>query len=261
MVKLSKLNITNEQYNNIYPFPHMFQDNFLENNIALRLQNEILAIDDKEWDRYSNCFEQKFTLRDKYNFPPLLMELFNKFTSETFIKELSNICGYELILDTTRNFWGVHKYNKGDKLDIHVDAGYHPTLSLKKQITVGLYLSYNYTEDNKCALEIWNGENVTIPNCKLINKVNEIAPLFNRFIMFTCNDISWHGNPEPLNTDDPTCKRIFITISYLSTNNTDKNQYKKAYFIARPNDPEDKAKDEYRKLRADPEKAKCVYRL
>lgn len=257
MIKLSKLNITKEQYNNIIPFPHMFQDKFLENDIALRLQHEILAIDDKEWDRYSNCFEQKFTLRDKYNFPPLLVELFNKFTSESFIKELSDICGYELILDTTRNFWGVHKYDKGDKLDIHLDAGYHPTLLFKKQITVGLYLSYNYTEDNKCALEIWNGETVNTPNCKLINKVTEIAPLFNRFIMFTCNDYSWHGNPEPLESDG---KRIFVTISYLSKNNSDSNKYTKAYFIARPNDPDDKKKDDYRLLRVNPEKYKDVYR-
>ncbi len=50
--------------------------------------------------------------------------------------------GYNLILDTTRNFWGVHTYKLGDKLDIHVDAGIHPTLQLKKQITFGIYLSY-----------------------------------------------------------------------------------------------------------------------
>ena len=81
--------------------------------------------------------------------------------------------------------------------------------------------------------------------------------------MFTCNDYSWHGNPEPLeNIDDvDNTKRIFITISYLSENFEDENKFVKAYFIARPNDPMDKVKDEYRLLRVDPEKYKEVYRI
>lgn len=261
MSLLSKLSISNIDYRDITPYPHYYQDNFLDEQFAKKLQEEILNIDDKCWDRYENCFEKKYTLRDKYSFPPILQSLFDKFTSEDFVDELSDIVGYKLLLDDTRNFWGVHKYKKGDKLDIHVDAGYHPTNGLKKQLTIGLYLSKDFCENNKCALEIWRGDNVTQPECKLYEKVAEISPLFNRFIMFTCNDYSWHGNPEPLETDDNDTSRIFITISYLSENQKDKNKYVKAYFIARPNDPIDEVKDNYRKLRVDPEKYKDVYRI
>ena len=117
-----------------HPFPHIMKDNFLKSEIALKLQNEILNIQQSEWDRYNNPFEQKYTLRDKYNFPPELTKLFDKLTSDEFVTELSNLVGYKLKLDTTRNFWGVHTYGPGDKLDIHVDAGLHPSLGLKKQI-------------------------------------------------------------------------------------------------------------------------------
>ena len=247
-----------EQYTSIKPYPHIYQDGFLDTQFAKKLQKEILNIPDHEWDRYENPFEQKFTLRDKFQFPQLLSSLFDELSSEPFVKQLSSIVGYDLVLDETRNFWGVHKYGPGDKLDIHVDAGIHPTMELKKQITLGIYLSSEWKEEYGCKLEIWRGDNSANNDAKLLEKVESIAPLFNRLILFTCNDYSWHGNPEPAMCPDES-KRIFITLSYLSENTTDQNKRKKAFFVARPGDPEDAEKDKLRLLRADPEKYKEVY--
>jgi len=248
-----------DQYTSIKPYPHMYQDGFLDTEFAEKLQTEILNIPDEAWDRYENPFEQKFTLRNKFKFPRLLSTLFDFLTGEPFVKELSDIVGYDLILDGTRNFWGVHKYGPGDKLDIHVDAGLHPTMELKKQITLGIYLSSNWKEEYGCKLEIWRGENSANNDAKLLEKVESIAPLFNRLVLFTCDDYAWHGNPEPAMCAEGS-KRIFITLSYLSENTADKNKRKKAFFIARPGDPEDAEKDRLRLLRADAEKYKDVYR-
>ena len=251
---------TTEEYNSSVPFPYTYQDDFLDENYAKKLQLEILHIDSEKWDRYNNPFEQKYTLRNKFNFPTLLKDLFDKFTDELFIKELSAMVGYELKLDTTRNFWGIHTYGPNDMLDIHVDAGLHPTLGLKKQITLGLYLSHNWREEYGCKLEIWKGDNCTNDNPKLHYKVDSIAPIFNRLVIFTCNDYAWHGNPEPACCGD-TSKRIFITISYLSENFNDLNKKVKAQFIARPTDPFDEEKEKLRALRADPDKYKEIYRI
>jgi Rps23 Pro-64 3,4-dihydroxylase Tpa1-like proline 4-hydroxylase len=242
------------------PFPHVVQDGILDPAFALKLQEEILSIPSEEWDRYENPFEQKYTLRDKHRFPPLLSRLFDELTSEDFVSRLSAMVGYELLLDETRNFWGVHKYGPGDKLDIHVDAGYHPTTGFKKQITLGIYLSYEWREEYGCHLELWRGENCTENTTKIVEKVKSIPPMFNRLVVFTCNDYSWHGNPEPASCP-PESKRIFITLSYLSRNFQDKNQRVKAFFVARPNDPKDKEKDELRLLRADPTRYKEVYQV
>lgn len=152
------LNTKNIDYISRKPFPYMYQDDFLEEEFAKSLQEEILNLYDMCWDRYDNPFEQKYTLRDKYNFPSQLKKLFQMFESDEFIHELSEICGYKLLKDETRNFWGCHKYKTGDKLDIHVDAGLHPTTKQKKQVTLGLYLSSNWKEEYGCQLEIWNGE-------------------------------------------------------------------------------------------------------
>ncbi len=176
------------------------------------------------------------------------------------MNELSETVGHKLILDSTRNFWGVHIYEQGDKLDIHVDAGYHPTLKLKKQTTLGIYLSYEWKEEYGCALEIWRGDNCAKDDAKIHEKIDSIAPIFNRLILFNCNDYAWHGNPEP-SRGSPESRRIFIILSYLSDNFSDDNNKVKAFFVPRPNDPEDKEKDRLRFLRADPEKYKEIYRL
>jgi Rps23 Pro-64 3,4-dihydroxylase Tpa1-like proline 4-hydroxylase len=179
------------------------------------------------------------------------------FESDEFIEEVSRLCGHKLIRDETRNFWGCHTYTKGDKLDIHVDAGLHPTNKLKKQVTLGLYLSSNWKDEYGCQLEIWKGENAGLNNPTLYEKVDSIAPKFNRAVLFTCNDYAWHGNPEPANCPEES-KRIFVTISYLSSNDEDANKRVKALFIKRPENLE---KDRLRLLRANHEKYKEVYRV
>lgn len=256
---INNIEISSFCYKNINPFPYYYQDNILNEDFAKKLQEEILNIDDKDWDRYENPFEKKFTLRNKFNFPPLLKSLFEELTTEKFVNKLSNICGYNLFLDESRNFWGVHKYKNEDKLDIHVDAGLHPNTKQKKQLTLGIYLSSNWKENYGCKLEIWKGDNASDDSAKIYEKVDEISPIFNRLVLFTCNDYSWHGNPEPV-VGENDAKRIFITISYLSDNLIDQNKRTKAFFVPRPSDPEDNEKDKLRFLRSDPEKYKYVYR-
>lgn len=256
---INTLHLDAKLYQSRMPYPHGVQDNILNEEFALKVQEEILQISDDAWDRYENPFEQKYTLRDKYAFPENLKKLFEELESPQFIEKLSEICGHRLYLDPTRNFWGVHKYKTGDKLDIHVDAGLHPTTKQKKQVTFGIYLSKNWKSEYGCHLEVWSGDNAVHNDAKIYNKCASIAPIFNRMIMFTCNDYSWHGNPISAECPEDAY-RVFVTISYLSENYEDLNKRVKAYFVARPNDPVDIHKDKLRLLRADPEKYKEVYR-
>lgn len=257
---LNKVSFDPSGYQETLPYPHGLQDNFLDADFAEALQKEILAIPSDQWDRYQNPFEAKYTLRDKRGFPPLLKRLFEELESPAFVGQLGSIVGEKLYTDITRNFWGVHVYEPGDKLDIHVDAGMHPIITFKKHVTLGIYLSANWKEEYGCQLEIWDGENAKSNEAKLRSKAANIAPLFNRMVLFTCNDVSWHGNPEPA-CGPADSRRIFVTISYLSQNFSYENKRVKAFFVARPGDPVDEEKDRLRLLRADPERYKEVYKL
>jgi Rps23 Pro-64 3,4-dihydroxylase Tpa1-like proline 4-hydroxylase len=257
---MSKLCVTSDNYNSTKPYPYYYQDNFLEESFATELQKEILNIAESDFDRYNNPFEQKYTLRDKYNFPEKLKKLFCQLESPEFVEHLSSIIGVKLIIDPTRNFWGVHKYDTGDYLDIHVDAGLHPITKQKKHVTLGIYLSYNWKDTYGCDLEIWQGTNSAFDDAKIEKLIANVAPMFNRLVLFTCNDYSWHGNPIPHNGSNDS-KRIFVTISYLSENYDYENKRCKAFFVPRPNDEYNEKKDKLRFLRADPEKYKNVYNL
>lgn len=248
-----------ERYQNTKPFPYYVLDDALDETVALKIQQEILALPPEKFDRYNNPFEQKHTLRDKNDLPPCLNELFCFLESQTFVDRLSEFAGYPLLVDSTRNFHGVHLYENGDSLDIHVDAGIHPTLKHKKQITIGLYLSHNWKESYGCELEIWQGTNAGKEHAEIYKCVEKIAPIFNRMIFFTNTDNSWHGNPVPAQCPSDA-NRIFITMSYLSHNTTFDNKRQKAFFVKRPQDPDDAQKDKLRLLRCDPEKYSEVYR-
>ena len=73
---LSKIRIEPQEYKSKFPYSYGAQDKFLDEDFAKSLQREILNIKKEDWDRYDNPFEQKYTLRDKYNFPPFLVKLF-----------------------------------------------------------------------------------------------------------------------------------------------------------------------------------------
>ena len=241
------------------PFQHYADNNIIAEELAKEIQEEILNIPDKEWDRYNNPFEQKFTLRNKFNFPPKCMELFNYLESNEFINYLSPIVGYKLIKDDYRNFWGIHKYINGDYLDIHVDAGIHPNNKLKKQLTIGFYFSKDWKEENQGHLEIWSGTNSAFEDAKIKECKTKILPIFNTMIFFENNDFSWHGNPTKVNIKNNE-KRIFLTLSYLSENLGNLNKKQKAFFVPRPEDEYDEKKDKLRFLRADAEKYKEIYK-
>ena len=242
------------------PFPYLKMENVLDESFANKIQTEILNIPDGEWDRYDNPLEHKYTLRNKKNMPTECNKLFSMLTSNDFTEYLSSIMGYEIKNDPTKNWWGIHKYDDGDHLDIHVDAGLHPQTKQKKQLTLGIYLSKDWKEENGGHLEFWSGENASNMEAKIVNCCDKVLPAFNTLVLFECSDYAWHGNPNPVVSKNGE-KRIFVTLSYVSEQYTDLNKKEKAFFVKRPEDPEDEEKDKIRMMRCDPEKYKEVYRV
>lgn len=249
-----------DTFKNQKPFSYIKVLNALDESFAIKIQQEILNIPHKDWDRYENPFEHKYTLRNKENMPFECNKLFNILTSSYFTDYLSGVMGYEIMNDPTKNWWGIHKYNDGDYLDIHVDAGIHPQTKQKKQLTLGIYLSKDWKEENGGHLEIWEGENASIIDAKLINCCDKILPLFNTLILFECNDYAWHGNPTPVNCKNGET-RIFVTVSYVSEQYNDLNKKERAFFIKKPEDSENITKEKIRLLRCDSVKYKDVYKV
>jgi Rps23 Pro-64 3,4-dihydroxylase Tpa1-like proline 4-hydroxylase len=256
---ISKINSQKEIFNNKKV---CIVDNILNFEYAEKIQKEIIGSSIKYWDRYENPFEKKYTWRDKNELLPLTKSLFDNLHTKDFIDFLSNFTGYKLQEDKSKNWWGIHTFNNGDKLDIHVDAGRHPENNLKKIITLGIYLSYNWSKECGGNIEFWKGTNSSNNKAEIFNKTISIEPIFNRCVIFENNDYSWHGAPEPCICHENQ-KRIFVTCSYLTDIDDliHKNNRKKAFFVKLPNEPHDSEKDKLRLLRADPNKYKSIYKI
>lgn len=237
-------------------------DNILDDNYLKQIMSEIINSSKDNWDRYENPFEKKFTWRNKNNLPPLCKELFDSLHNKEFIEFLSEFTGYKLQEDKSKNWWGIHTFQNGDKLDIHVDAGRHPENNLKKIITLGIYISNNWNKECGGEIDFWTGDNSSNNDAKIYEKIISIEPKFNRMVIFENNDYSWHGASTPCVCNENQ-HRIFLTCSYLTDidDSIHKNNRKKAFFVKLPNEVADPEKDKLRLLRADPDKYKEIYRI
>ena len=169
------------------------------------------------------------------------------------------ICGEKLVNDPTKNWWGIHKYDNGDSLDIHADAGIHPKTKQKKYVTLGIYLSSDWKEENGGHLEIWDGTSAADNNACITELIDSVLPVFNTFIIFNNANNAWHGNPHQVKCTNE--KRIFLTLSYLTNSYSEEysNKREKAFFAPLPGVEESEEKKELRMKRADPEKYFEVY--
>jgi Rps23 Pro-64 3,4-dihydroxylase Tpa1-like proline 4-hydroxylase len=212
---------------------------------------EILEIPDDAFDRYSNPFEQKYALRDKFRLPDSLGLLIQALEQDA--SRFSEIFGVHLYPDLLRHYCGVFKYMQGDKLDVHVDAGIHPQTKTRKHVTAVLYLGQELAP-----LELWEGENCTQDNPQLIRVAASIEPQHGTLVVFENNDYGWHGVP----ICDSEGLRIVVTVSYLSDGiEAFDNKRQRAFFVPRPWEQWTAEQYELRNKRADPERYKEVYRV
>src|SRR5438034_178076 len=78
----------------------------------------------------------------------------------------------------------------GGFLKVHVDFNVHPKLKLDRRLNMLIYLNKEWREEWGGDLELWDADRTM---CR-----KKIAPLFNRTVVFSTGDSSFHGHPHPL---------------------------------------------------------------
>lgn len=218
----------------------------------------LLAMPAEAFDRYDNPFEQKWTLRDKTDLPYSLATLAAYLEADLRLRA-QDYYGVPLLRDDTRHYLGFFKYDPGDYLDVHVDAGLHPLNGLRKRVTTCLYLGEGMGD-----FELWEGDDCTDDAPRLTQLVGGIAPRHGQIIIFENNDHAWHGAGVN-NSSEP---RLLITASYMMTHwdtakendNNFRNARSRAYFVPRPHEEWSPERCALRDKRADPERYAEAYR-
>lgn len=213
------------------PFCHAVIDDFLPEELANKIL-EHFPVDKKAHDKiyqkgYGGQFKRQVQPADCDEFTRSVFAFFNSSSMLRFLEGITNIQG--LLPDPYFSGGGFHEISTGGLLGIHADFRVNEGLQLIRRVNVLVYLNKNWQESYGGKLELWEKD--------MTHKVKEIAPIFNRCVIFNTDSDSFHGHPEPLTTP-PDITRKSIALYYYTAlpiaNDTGESRH--TNYVARPND-------------------------
>lgn len=161
------------------------------------------------WVRFDNPQEKKLgyshessAISDKVR---RFLDAMNGFEMLLFLERLTGIDG--LIPDPYFGGGGLHQIEPGGFLKVHVDFNVHPKLKLDRRLNMLIYLNKEWREEYGGHLELWDAK---LTECR-----KKILPVFNRTIVFSTTDGSYHGHPHPL-TSPPGVTRKSVSLYYYT---------------------------------------------
>jgi len=171
------------------PYPHVVIDNFLKPDLAEALAGNFPAMDEMP-TLFKEPMSFKAQLSDISGKWPAFAPVFGVLQSGEFRALISRICGIDRLLeDPILAGGGLHQSPRSGFLDIHVDANFHPNdKSLHRRLNLLVYLNRDWNEAWGGQFEMWSDG-----GHKPKKRVQSVAPLFNRAVLFGTTRTSWHG--------------------------------------------------------------------
>lgn len=198
-----------EAYGRAEPFPHVVLDGLFPDELLDEVLREARMADDRSnWVKWNDPNSVKSGLREDWTMGPTTRLLLGQFNSAVFVNFLERLTGISGLIPDPHFFGGgIHTIESGGYLRIHADFNQHPRLVLLRRINALLYLNRDWDDEWGGHLELWDRD--------LSNPVKMIAPIFNRLVIFTITDTSYHGHPNPLETP-PGIDRRSLALYYYS---------------------------------------------
>ena len=199
-----------DTYSKATPFPHVVFENFFDKNFLNKVLDEFPDLSKTQNSQvYMNKNEIKYANNDYDNFPSSIKSFFDFLNSDYYLKFLQKITATKekLVADTELNGGGLHEIKKGGILKIHTDFNKHPNLDLDRRVNVLIYLNKKWEKNYGGNLELWDR------NMKSCDK--KILPIFNTMVVFSTNDFSNHGHPQPVSCPS-NISRKSIALYYFS---------------------------------------------
>jgi len=197
-----------ETYINARPFPHIVLDNFMDPRLLDRILEEFPKPDAIKWQKFDNAQEIKLASAAEASFGPVTRILLHHLNSITFLDFLGKVTGIEnLIPDPCFDGGGLHQIVRGGKLGVHADFNKHPRYGLDRRLNLLLYLNKNWREEYGGELELWDRD---MTRC-----VQKVLPVFNRILVFSTTDFTYHGHPDPLRCPEGMTRKS-LALYYFS---------------------------------------------
>jgi hypothetical protein len=184
-----------DEYQAATPYPHVVIDNLFDGAVLDELLAAFPDAKLRHWHRFDAEAEIKLAL-DAEDVIPIQIRMFLYFLNGSlfisFLEHLTGISG--LIPDPHWFGGGLHQIERGGKLAVHADFNRQDRLRLDRRLNLLIYLNKDWLPEYGGDFELWN---LDMTSC-----VKKVAPLFNRMVIFSTTDFSYHGHPDEL-----TCPR------------------------------------------------------
>jgi hypothetical protein len=167
------------------PYRHVVIDNLLSPKTAQALSRQFPCIGQMK-TRYKGMNEKKAEHSEFHSLPQEFTQLKELLFCNDFIQLIEEISEIKNLLVMDDRFgYGLHQGGNGSFLDIHIDYNLHPVLKKQRRLNLLIFLNEEWKEGWGGLLQFWNAD---VTKC-----ITAIAPLFNRCVLFECNENSYHG--------------------------------------------------------------------
>jgi hypothetical protein len=260
MINIPALRHALQHFSAATPFAHCVVDGFFAPDVAAQLAAEFPAYSDPRWFVYQNPLEDKKALNDWNAFPSLTYRVLQQLNSPDFVAALATHLGCSLgdslQADSGLHGGGWHIHASGGNLNPHLDYSIHPKLSLQRKLNLIVYLSPDLLPEHGGHLGLWQHDSAAQAPGTL---AQEIAPRFNRAVLFDTTHNAWHGMSRPL-VCPPTVFRQSLAVYYLCQPEANASPRGRALYAARENQKGDAHIAELIARRADVAASAQVYR-
>lgn len=196
-------------YQSAEPFPHIVLDDFFDHTMLGAVLEEFPSPEQAFWRSFNNKYEEKLFSSADAAFGPITRLLLYHLNSLTFLEFLSEVTGIaDLIPDPHFNGGGMHQIVPGGKLGIHADFNYHKLYRLDRRLNALIYLNKDWRAEYAGQLELWDRE---MKACKV-----KVPPVFNRLVVFSTTDYTYHGHPDPLQCPNGMTRKSLALYYYTN---------------------------------------------
>jgi len=196
-------------YINAEPFPHVVLDDLFDSDVLDAVLRDFPAPGDMQWMRFDNPLEKKLGYSHERSIISMDVRNFlndmNSFQMLLWLEALTGIDG--LIPDPYFGGGGLHQIEPGGFLKVHADFNVHPKLKIDRRLNMLIYLNKEWREEYGGHLELWDRSG---KEC-----CQRILPIFNRTVIFSTTDTSFHGHPHPLKAP-PEATRKSVSLYYYT---------------------------------------------
>jgi len=192
------------------PYKHLVIDEFFSDSLVYECLKNFPDINDSSWEHANEAdieIKYRTTWGSEFDIPEGIVDAVRILNSSCFLMAMSERFEIpKIIPDPYFTGGGLNVTKAGGLLDVHVDGNYHDATGLNRRLNALVYLNPNWKSG-------WGGE-FGIYDEKGEKCLKEVAPLFNRLVIFDSHDKSFHGLPAPLNFPKDELRRSIILYYY-----------------------------------------------